>query len=71
MHRIHSIETLCTYANKLYSPIETLDGIYLVAENGDVLKYCEGVLTVILFDMQGEFIIIGQPSSVTHNPSEG
>lgn len=46
MHKIHSIETLCTYPNRLHSPIETLDGIYLVAENGDVLKYSEGTLTV-------------------------
>lgn len=42
-------ERICEYTNNLTSPIEVEGSLYLVSNNGDILNFKEGQLTVIAF----------------------
>ncbi len=66
-----STEKVCEASSNLSSPIEDLDGyLYLVTQNGEVLKFKDGNMTVTLTNSiklnssQVDFNISGQLSGI-------
>lgn len=51
------VERICSHNVNLTSPVDTEDGLYLVAANGDIFKYRDGQLKL-------EYNFGGQPSGI-------